>query len=659
MEKEPLVKVGLMSGLNYGSEGCRVGLWRLAGKIFEEEKTNFVVLAGGLVDYRELNVQLKEALRGARGDEAEIAKDEFLNCVADEIARMLPVIPGIKIYVVTSPAYDGQIGAEIAYRLTERREDVLLYREGSDRLELKKINKVLGVYVPKKGIWMRGDYYDTPILRVLKDEKKRSSRSMGDMNVVGCLGCAVTHPGDSSEIKKSYLSLPLLYKIADTRIAENQIGIRILEFHSDNPKEATVVTYNFKDLISNEWDFIKPPRKATKIQKAVIRKLQQRGALRAGQLEDCTDYQRSSIEGALESLLNIPMTSSWPGLEKDPASRRYFFSQKWFREKLDYPLPKTNYHEDSFLAFGCLHASCKHTDSKYFRDVVPGIILEKGIENLVGAGDFIEGLRHDLMLKGEILGSQKYVFNYTMQEKLAAYLVGSVIMKVFEERFGARVKSGLSRKAEQEELEKVVKNALLTFIYIPGNHCGWVAPLGFDSLAMFRAELKAFLVHHIHEILVKYNLTMSKLHELVSEKIVKLELDGEYKSAPGRPSLSIFHPEMAGTKTTSIRPQQMLRESTNQIVIGANFHTAEAVEEWDFDRGQRVCLQVGTVKVKSGFERSKLKTVDFGVGVLRVYSCSERIMKTKVSFHGERSSDLQAGNLEVLEDFDKWLEVSW
>ena len=103
----------------------------------------------------------------------------------------------------------------------------------------------------------------------------------------------------------------------------------------------------------------------------------------------------------------------------------------------------------------------------------------------------------------------------------------------------------------------------------------------------------------------------------------------------------------------------MLRESTNQIVIGANFHTAEAVEEWDFDRGQRVCLQVGTVKVKSGFERSKLKTVDFGVGVLRVYSCSERIMKTKVSFHGERSSDLQAGNLEVLEDFDKWLEVSW
>ncbi|MCH7759546.1 cation transporting ATPase C-terminal domain-containing protein, partial [Patescibacteria group bacterium] len=257
-----VTKIGLFSGLHYGNPGYREGLWHLAAEKFKQEQVDFIVLVGGLVDGKSLYLRLKEihqqiSCDHRRGEKSTIGEKKveatikFLEKTSQELAAKIPRIDNVKIYLITAPAYDKDIGQTIAERLAELRDDIWLYGQGDDRLQLKKINKILGVYAGKKAIWMRGDYYDTPILRVLKDEKKGGTEGLGDINVVGCLASAVHNPGDSSDIQKPYLSLPVLYKIDETRIAENQIGICILTFNSD----LTDVAKEASDVILTDDNF--------------------------------------------------------------------------------------------------------------------------------------------------------------------------------------------------------------------------------------------------------------------------------------------------------------------------------------------------------------------------------------------------------------------
>ena len=94
------------------------------------------------------------------------------------------------------------------------------------------------------------------------------------------------------------------------------------------------------------------------------------------------------------------------------------------------------------------------------------------------------------------------------------------------------------------------------------------------------------------------------------------------------------------------------------VVFGANFHTAEAVAEYTHGPGQRICLQFGTVKHESGFETTKLKQVDFGIGMLEVLTVNGRIQQTNVTFSTEKTPDLQAANHKVLDDFEAWMKIS-
>lgn len=653
-----LVKIGLMSGLNYGSSGCREGFWRLAAETFKAEAVNFIVLVGGLVDAKAMQVKLKERLKGVKPVDRAKVTSNFIQDTAEYFRKSIPKIPGIKIYIITSPAYDGLIGEEIARQLVEKRRDILLYRDGGDRLEIKQVSKFLGVYAPKKGAWMRGDYFDTPAIRVLKDELKRSTRGIGDTNIVGCLASSVYHPGDSSDIKRPYLTLPLLYKITETRTAENQIGLRILKIDSSNLKEATVITYNFKDLASDEWSLVQAPPESSTIQKILIETLKTRGPLTVGQLEDFIGYKRDKIKKSLDSLVKRKISRSWPGIFEDEVSHRYYFTAEWFEKRMEYPVFNCEgAFVDAIAAFGCLHASCKHTDMKFFRDEFPNHILEHNVNILIGCGDFIEGLKHDLMTRGEIYGGRRYVFNYTNQEKLSAYLVSQVISKVFRARIDSFLKSANISKASQAELELEVKKALLTFIYIPGNHCEWTAPLGFDALSVFKIQLKNFIVEDVIKVLAASNAFLRDVSRVVDSKIVELHQNQPYTLASGL-TVALLHPYMSRTKTTSIRPQEMLGKSDTQIVIGANFHVAESVEQWEFEKGQRVCLQVGTIKRRSGFEDTKLKTVDFGIGLLKVWSLNKKIKKTETSFHGVPTPNLEEGNEGVLKDFENRLGLA-
>ncbi|MBI2024809.1 MAG: hypothetical protein HYT03_01840 [Candidatus Harrisonbacteria bacterium] len=650
------VRIGLVSRLDYGGPGYREGLWELATNYFIKRKTHYNVLIGGLVDFKSLYSKLEIDRRGKKGDARKEVEETFIQDIVDKLKKAIPVIPEIKLHIITSPAYDGWIGEAVARRLVETRRDIRLYRAGGDRLEIKQLGEILGAYAPKRGVWMRGDYYDTPALRVLKDELKRGTRGLGNINVVGGLGVSVFNPGDATEIKRPYFTLPALSKVDETRIVENQIGICILESTTLNAKEASWTIINFKDLVSGEWALVQAPPYSTEIQKICVEELKKRGPLTLGQLRDEININRNELKRELDNLCRKEVSFSWPKLGEDEASKRYYFDLGWFQKKLRYPALETKLQEDSFCAFGCLHAGCRHTDMRFFRDVVPQIILANKLNYFVGVGDFVEGLKHDLLLRNEVLGSAKYVFNYTKQEKLAAYLVGTAMLKVFEPRL-AEVLEEAKGKPNSDQLVKLIEKALLTFVYIPGNHCEWTLPAGFDSLEIFQSDLKLYLVKGISKVLAKRKISYNNgdLLGIASRKIIRLGR-GEKHILPSGLSIALLHPSMARTKTPSIRPQEMLAKVDSHVVFGANFHTAEAVNEWRFETGQRVCLQVGTIKQRSGFEDDKLKTVDFGVGLLKVRFANQRIIESEASFRALPTIDLETGNAEVLKDFDAYLK---
>ena len=65
------VKIGFFSRIDFGSEGFRLGLIKLAVEKFVEEKVNFVVLGGGLVLEKALKMELKNRLYGVKGEDRD------------------------------------------------------------------------------------------------------------------------------------------------------------------------------------------------------------------------------------------------------------------------------------------------------------------------------------------------------------------------------------------------------------------------------------------------------------------------------------------------------------------------------------------------------------------------------------------------------------
>ncbi|MDP2599002.1 MAG: hypothetical protein Q8P49_04175, partial [Candidatus Liptonbacteria bacterium] len=65
-----------------------------------------------------------------------------------------------------------------------------------------------------------------------------------------------------------------------------------------------------------------------------------------------------------------------------------------------------------------------------------------------------------------------------------------------------------------------------------------------------------------------------------------------------------------------------------------------------------------TIKHMSSFEESKMKTVDFGVGLLKTWSSGKnpRIKKTETAFYGTRTKNLQESNEVILKEFENFVE---
>ncbi len=660
--------IGLMSRIDWGSPGFRAGLLKRAFEQFRAENVRFVILAGGLVSFPHLRKKLtaraldelwhdlwgasyEEEKKPPRSARVESARDYLVESWAKELAQAIPRYKNgsgrlLRIYLVTSSAtnYDGPLGSELAHLLVRYRPDIRFWGDVSARIPLKHQNKVLLVLTPRKAVW-RSKYFSTAVDRLIEDEENRTSQALPDLWVVGCTASSLQRP--QGEKKRPYISVPALHRLGEVHIAENQIGVRVVEFTPDS-RDLLVRTYNYKDYTAREREFIPVPKQANGIQQKVVAILKAKGPHTIGMLEDALRINRGQIAAEIAALNKSHYR---PQIEFNTDSQLYDFDPKWIQNQLTYPsLPIESAREDNLLAFACLHAGSTYSEYKFFVNEVPELMLRRGSTILVGAGDLIQGLEHDLDRRGEVMPG----FNsYTDQETLAARLVCETMTRVLEKRLDRALQAIPNRRPSATKLAKIVEAALPTFLWREGNHDAWVLRRGHAPLATFSRDLVSYLAQSLWIALEKRGLTLPNLSGIANSHV----RFGEVHQLPSGLGLTILHPHMPRTLTSSLRAQHMLDMAGTPLVIGANFHVGVIVERWEPHHGQRLATQVGALVWQTEFEHSRLKTLDVGVATIRILSHEGRILMTETTFFGEGTEGKEYGREEVLPNFLKTIGI--
>ena len=691
-DKGDVCRIGMMSRIDFGSDGFRLGYVELAKGDFQKEDVHFVILAGGLISARDvrkqetrlkreervLKKQAKELTKRQTGLEkleepnekalAEVQKTvdtatEELERVqkrlasyrpegmAARLAKLLPTFvnakgEAVKLHIIVSPVYDGEIGEETAQLLPSLRPDIRVYKPGSDEFPVKQAKKRLEVLTPTVSPW-RGDHASTGVQRVLKDASNIRTARSPDVQVAGCFGVTLTKPEGAN--RTPWLSLPVLHKLQGVRVSESQIGVRVVEIW-ENQIDPVVRTYAYKDYVGQELTYIEAPAKASSNQLRVISALRKGGEMPISELAQKSGLTRDAAERAARSLIREGgrVLKSWPGLLFYEDSKRWDFNKRWLQTKLRYPPVVGEVMVESIVADGCLHAGSVQTDYKHFIEEVPRVMLETSATVLVHAGDLIEGLKHDLVLRGEVFGG----LNCTMQERLAGEMIAKVTIKVFKKRFlraFAKLLAGkpAGQHPTRDELATIIIESLPKNVLIPGNHDEWVIGYGSEPLVTLAYTAADRITAAIEDMLLEKDLCFGKLREIVQGKIVVLPNFGRF-TLPSGVRCSVQHPHMGNAQTESLRLQGMLRVAGShkstpgcQVVIGANFHTGIHMEVYDPSLGQRVGLQLGTGKHGTDFEIRKLKIVDHGFAHLKITSVREkgaplhttRVVASEVAFY--------------------------
>ncbi len=666
-KKRKPVRVGIISRLDYFSEGYREGLVKIAlTDIFEEkEGTDFNVLLGGLISKNALKDCVKKeiARRKSEGEKVSLAdKGHIKNQLIEEAVRYLAeVIPQrrkpdgkgfIKLYIMVSPPFDGEEGIIVAEKLAALREDILFFSRTSEDFSTQdqpEIFKYLGCLVPDTLPPFRSKYYSTPADSVLREFENSTRVFRSEVIAIGCMGSFFLNPRYPK--KRPYFTVPNISAIGKRRTSENQVGAVILELPAYG-RDILVRNYSLNDFVVSERESIRISDTCSQSQKKIMEAVKRRGdfELTAGQLESETGLPRKVIDNELEKL--VAMTRIRPRLIKDDGGKRYGFPPEHIQRGLTYKLPET-LKEHRIVSFGCLHVLGIRSQHKSFINELPKLILERDADILVGAGDFIEGRFHGLPEKDQIIAGA----NYTQQEKFAGQMVAEVMLRVFEERFGKLTKQYSSKKKRKaltrEEVESLVRRAMILFLYIKGNHDDWVSRLGVVPLEKFSTELSEFLRNGIEDILLSGGYSLPRLGKIIRERTLYLK-DKTYTLDSGIDFL-IHHLYMGRALTVTLRSQALLESHRQQVVIHANFHTEVALTSCDPGIGQRVAIQLGTYQSGTEFEENKGKKVDFGPNYLRFsFTPEKRIFMTEISFPGgDTETEKDFSNDELLKELGK------
>lgn len=666
----PGARRGYMSRFDYKGPGYRSGIILEECRKLVEEGCHFIGIVGGLTSKSYVKKELRRYFKGVRAYLRDAVSEHFVNEGAKELASVIPRIKKpvsvwadknkpefLRFYISTSPIYDGPYselfectyGEAIARRLQAlRKDDFRVGNEGSARLEVKGVSEIDWVISPTKHR-LPTKYYSGVAEREIEDKSSQSDQLLPDLWVVGTPASAIYKTGGSKdtpnvgELDRPYITVPASCRLEASTVGENQEGTVIAESINGNH---LVRFWNFKDLIREEKHFITGIKDgASELHKQIVDVIKNHGAMTVGLLSDKIGVDRQMIEEAVKFLEEPKMSArkTWPGIFYNSKSQRYDFHLDWLQERLRHRLPK-EFTEDTTLRFGCLHAGYTTTDYEHFIKKYPEIIVDYKVKTLIGLGDFVAGLKHNLMHRGEIIGA----LNNTDQEIFAAELISTIIFKPFKQLLENMLSKFTEVKPVIPELKSMCNDYLVEFIYIDGNHDGWQLAEGTTPLVTFRDKLQKILTREIKNLFVTHTLPAIDIDGLVDKKLIHLpDFRPVHKLSSGLTS-SARHPGMARADTTSLRAQKALDALGTQTVGIANFHVATTVRKWRPDLGQCVAIQAPTQVIYTPFEGSKMKKLDFGPIFNRVLSHNGRIYMDETAYFGKPI---------LKEPFPKWIDV--
>src|SRR3989344_3811266 len=589
--------VCIFSGLYYGSEGFREGLGDLNQYIQKTHGAHFSILAGGLVDGREMLPYLRSALKGEKRDEKALWEQMYLMQIAKELSMCLPRLKKpdgewVKLYILTSPILDKGIGAEIAKELAELRDDIVYWGDKNDQpllvKHLEKAFNLLAVSLQRTGL--RSKFASTKIQSQIRVILKVLGHAP-NFAAFGGYGVSIHKPA-VGEAKCPYIGLPNLHVPSERETkddAESEVGTRVVKVRKDG--NYTVTFSDFKELVRNERSLIKVPPSATDLQKSIIEVIKERPTF-LGVLADRLGKPREEIKNAADALERFRA-----GLIYDEKRRLYDFSNSFLQSKIRYRWPE-KFCEEAIVSGACVHALATYpdgtvlTDVKFMLEALPRIILENRASTLVIAGDGIQGSKvHNLHLRGEVF----WGLDLNTQEHVYALLVGTGMILPFKVWFGDFMKDKKPELLTREALLSGMNLSLVDFAYCAGNHDLWQTGDAVKALAYFRDKLKEFLMSEISKTLKLFSLELDflTLSAFVDSKIFKDLPDEKIRYVtPCGVKVKIIHPHTARNETLSIPPERLLAKySDAQVVIAGNWHTAFEMQQSEENIGARHMVQ--------------------------------------------------------------------
>lgn len=634
--EKPGTRVAYFSLSSYRKKGWRRGLFKLASEITALEGCHFPVFAGGIISKEWFQQEVKRLSKGVSRKFIPSIIEHLKNEVIEALNATIPIFKKpdgdlTRWYMMASLPYDGPEGEDIIHRLQDVMQ-IRRYQTGGEKIEVPQNGRPSiyhGVVLSKRKRLSSSYMSARPEADIRDVENQTNREPMPNLWIHATSATALYKP--KGERRIPYITLPAIHKLEaeEQQIAENQVGLTIVEDLPDGDR--LVHWWNLRDLILHERQFITGVKDgASELHRQILELIKKEGARHPGRIADDLGIDRGQLIKEIQFLVEPAKISrrTRPGLAYDEASDRYDFHSDWIQEALRYELPKPeqSWKEDSFLFFGCLHAGYITTDYEFVVKQFPEIILKHNIQVLVGIGDFIAGLRHNLMAKGQILN-----MNNTEQEEFAAELLATVIYKVFERRFETQLQTLGNRAPTNEELYAIINNSLLTFLIKKGNHDTWQEQEGNTALTLFYFVLTMKLGMHLQLFLEKKNFLRTFPLELITKKIVMVPEEDATYTLPSGIKVGLVHPYMARAQTSSLRAEHALKLFPDCQVVGvANFHVAYCMHKWELGVGQRVVIQTGTEAIFTHFEKSLMKTVDFGPLYLRTLSCNGRIYKTTI-----------------------------
>lgn len=657
------VPVGAASRISWCDNGARAYLVELGFQCFADEGCRYVVIVGGLLARSYVYERIAERKNALTVQQRKLYSEDVIDNVcadiATELSSIIPRIhkpknavsdagsPFVRIYIIPSPILDGPLAEQVLNHLQQKREDIVIYKSGGDRTRLKnvgetaeerQVGRVISWLTIRKSR-MPNQSASGPNDKEIREEALGGKHTSPNMYAVGGYGSSYAKPGNGEQAIARFaipcLSVPMPRRAGEPSMALNQVGVKILNTLPNGEWSTKMIS--FRDLVLSERNLVSSIESgATRLQQRIVTELKpELDGLSIGELADRLTLPRNQIGEALGGLTTEKPSSraTWPGLYEDKASHRYNFHLRWFQEKRGVNWPYADSLQQlTRLIFGCLHAGYTTTDYEFVRWELPRIILEQGVEVLELIGDIIAGLKWHMIHKGQIISNM----NYTDQETFAGELLATVIYDVFVARFPDRLTAKTKKVITLDTVREAVSGALIRFIYIVGNHDGWVKETGHTPGVTFRDKLIAILNREIGKYLRGKGLLLAgfDLDTIIREKMIELpEHDAKYTFDCCGLMTALNHPSKGRTATTSTRAEEAGEFNRGvPLVDTANYHTAIAVEKWEPEAGQRLIIQAGAMVLWTQFENGLLKIVDFGPVLARTWSNNKRIVGTEVRF---------------------------